>query len=145
MRNLQKTAISIIFSKAVHRVEYHQNYLALKLAPHSPNIFLPWDSQRGNRLLIYHLCDLPFLVKRDTICVELFIGCFSTNYYLIGHKFVGQKCWNFRLVSKILSDKTFCPSKTLSNISIQKSGKNWTTLSKFRLGVENFVRRNFVQ
>jgi len=66
------------------------------------------------------------------------------SYYLIGQKFVGQKCRNFSLVSKILSDETFCPSKILSNISIQKSGKNRTKLSKFRLGVENFVRRNIL-
>ena len=43
--------------------------------------------------------------------------------YLIGQKFVGQKCRNFSLVSKVLSDETFCPSKLLSNISIQNSGK----------------------
>ena len=30
--------------------------------------------------------------------------------------------------------------ENLFNISIQKSGKNWTKLSKFRLGVENFVQ-----
>ena len=64
--------------------------------------------------------------------------------YLIGQKFVGQKCRNFSLVSKILSDERFCPSKILSNISIQKSGKNRTKLSKFGLGVENFVRRNIL-
>ena len=64
--------------------------------------------------------------------------------YLIGQKFVGQKCRNFSLVSKILSDEKFCPSKILSNIPIQKSGKNRTKLSKFRLGVENFVRRNIL-
>ena len=85
---------------------------------------------------------------------------------------IGQKCRNFALLSKILSDEIFCPSKILSdellsdtlsgetlsgesdemfcpskilsNISIQKSGENWTKVSKFRLGVENFVRRNFV-
>ena len=57
---------------------------------------------------------------------------------------IGQKCRNFGLVSKILSDEKFCPSKILSNISIQKSGKNRTKLSKFRLGVENFVRRNIL-
>ena len=64
--------------------------------------------------------------------------------YLIGQKFDGQKCRNSSLVSKILSDETFCPSKILSSISIQKSGKNRTKLSKFRLGVENFVRRNIL-
>ena len=31
--------------------------------------------------------------------------------YLIGQKIVGQKCRNFGLVSKILSDENFCPSK----------------------------------
>ena len=56
---------------------------------------------------------------------------------------IGQNYRNFGLVSKVLSDKKFCPSKIQSNISIQKSGKNWTTLSKFQLGVENFVRRKF--
>ena len=64
--------------------------------------------------------------------------------YLIGQKFVEQKCRNFSLVSKILSDETFCPSKILSNISIQKSRENRTKLSKFRLGVENFVGRNIL-
>ena len=64
--------------------------------------------------------------------------------YNIGQKFVGQKCRNFSLVSKILSDETFFPSKILSNISIQESGKNRTKLSKFLLGVENFVRRNIL-
>ena len=58
--------------------------------------------------------------------------------YLIGQKFVGQNCRNFGLVSKILSDEKFCPSKILSNNSIQKSGKNRTKFSKVRLGVENF-------
>ena len=43
--------------------------------------------------------------------------------YLIRQKFVGQKCRNSSLMSKILSDETFCPSKILSNISIEKSGK----------------------
>ena len=50
-----------------------------------------------------------------------------TNFYtvyLIGQKFVGQNCRNFCLVSKILSDKKFCPSKILSNITLQKSGIN---------------------
>ena len=65
--------------------------------------------------------------------------------YNIGQKFVGQKCRNFSLVSKILSDEPFCPLKNLSNISIQESGKNRTKLSKFLLGVENFVGRNFAQ
>ena len=71
--------------------------------------------------------------------------------YLIGQKFFGQNCRNFGLVSKLLSDEKFCPSKILSNISIQKSGKNLTKLSQFRLSVENFVRwiilsvENFVQ
>ena len=64
--------------------------------------------------------------------------------YLVGQNFVRQNCKNFVLVSKILSDEKFCPSKILSNISIQKSGKNQTKLSKFRLGVENFVRRNIL-
>ena len=59
-------------------------------------------------------------------------------------KFVGQNFKNFCLVSKLLSDENLCPSKILSNISIQKSGKNRTKLSKFRLGVENFVRRNIL-
>ena len=59
-------------------------------------------------------------------------------------KFVGQNCRNFELVSKILSDDKFCPSKILSNISIKKSCKNRTKLSKFLLGVENFVRRNIL-
>ena len=58
------------------------------------------------------------------------------HVYLIGQKFVGQKCRNFSLVSKILSDETFFPSKILFNISIQKSGKIRTKLSKFRFGVE---------
>ena len=56
---------------------------------------------------------------------------------------IGQNCRNFGLVSKILSDKNFCLSKNLSNILIQKSGKNRTKLSKFRLGVKSFVRRKF--
>ena len=47
-------------------------------------------------------------------------------------------------MSKILSAEKFFPSKMLSNISIQKSGKNRTKLSKFQLGVENFVRRNIL-
>ena len=70
-------------------------------------------------------------------------GVQSTEY-LIGQKFVGQKCRNFSLVSNILYDETFCPLKILSNISIQKSGKNQTKLSKFRLGVEKFVRHNIL-
>ena len=64
--------------------------------------------------------------------------------YLVGQNFVRQNCKNFVLVSKILSDEKFFASKILSNILIQKSGKNWTKLSKFRLGVENFVRRNIL-
>ena len=64
--------------------------------------------------------------------------------YLIGQKFVGQNCRNFDLVSKVLSDEKFCPSKILSNVSIQKSGKNRTKVSKFWLGVENFVRRKIL-
>ena len=60
---------------------------------------------------------------------------FRIGRYLIGQKFVGQKCRNFSLVSKILSDEEFCPSKILSNILAQRSGKNRTKLSKFRLGV----------
>ena len=59
-------------------------------------------------------------------------------------KILRKMCRNFSLVSKILSDETFCPSKNLSNISIQKLGKNRKKLSKFRLGVENFVRRNIL-
>ena len=57
--------------------------------------------------------------------------------YLIGQNFVGQNCPNFGLVSKSLSDEKYCPSKILSNISIQKSGKNQPKLSKFGLGVKN--------
>ena len=34
--------------------------------------------------------------------------------YLIGQKFVGQNCRNFDLVSKILSDEKFSPTKILS-------------------------------
>ena len=66
------------------------------------------------------------------------------DWYLIGQKIVGQNSRNFGLVSKILSDEKFCTSKILSNISIQKSGNHWTKLSKFRLGVENSVRRNIL-
>ena len=40
--------------------------------------------------------------------------------------------------------RKFCPSKILSNICIQKSGKYRTKLLKFRLGVENFVRRKIL-
>ena len=65
------------------------------------------------------------------------------------------KLSKFRLGVENFVDEKFCPSKILSNILIQKSGKNQTKLSKFRLGVENFsdeifcltkyfVRRNFV-
>ena len=57
---------------------------------------------------------------------------------------IGQNYRHFALLSKILSDEKFCPSKILSNISIQKSGKNRTEWSKFRLGVENFVQRNIL-
>ena len=35
-------------------------------------------------------------------------------WYLMGQKFVGQNCRNFGLVSKILPDEIFCPSKILS-------------------------------
>ena len=35
--------------------------------------------------------------------------------YLIGQNFVGQKCWNFGLVSKILTYEKFCPTKSLPN------------------------------
>ena len=35
--------------------------------------------------------------------------------YLVGQNFVRQNCKNFVLVSKILSDEIFCPSKILSN------------------------------
>ena len=66
------------------------------------------------------------------------------NNYLIEQNFVGQKCRNFSLVAKILSDEIFCLLKILSNISIQKSSKNRTKLSKFWLCVENFVRRNIL-
>ena len=64
--------------------------------------------------------------------------------YLIGQKFVGQNFRNFGLVSKILSEEKFCTSIIFSDISIQKSGKNRTEWSKFRLGVENFVQRNIL-
>ena len=83
----------------------------------------------------------------DNRCIEKFekeMGKGSNITYLIGQKFVGQNCRNFDLVSKILSDEKFCPSKILSNISIQKSGKNRTKLSKFWLGVKNFVRRHIL-
>ena len=45
-------------------------------------------------------------------------------------------------MSKILANEKFCTSKVMSNISIQMSDKNRTKLSKFRLGVENFVQQN---
>ena len=61
---------------------------------------------------------------------------------LIEHKFVGQNCRNFGLVSKTLCYEKLCPSKILPNISIQKSDKNRTKMSKFRLVIEDFVRRN---
>ena len=35
--------------------------------------------------------------------------------YLIGQKCVVQKCRNFSLVSKILYNETFCPTKILSD------------------------------
>ena len=58
---------------------------------------------------------------------------------------IGQNCRKFSLVSKILTDEIFWLSKILSNISIQKSVKNRTKVSKFRLGIENFLRRKFVR
>ena len=66
-----------------------------------------------------------------------------TCRYLIGQKFVGQNCQNFVWVSKILSDEKFCPLKIVSNISIQKSGKNLTKLSKFRLSLETLSDEMF--
>ena len=49
-------------------------------------------------------------------------------------------------MSKILSHEKFFPSKSLSNISVQKSAKNLTKLSKFQLGVEKFCpTKCFVQ
>ena len=59
----------------------------------------------------------------------------------MGQNFVGLNCRNFGLVWKILSEEKFCPSKILSNISTQKSGKNRTKLSKFRRGIENFFQQ----
>ena len=50
----------------------------------------------------------------------------------------------FQLGVENLSNEKFCPSKILSNVSIQKSGKNRTKVSKFWLGVENFVRRKIL-
>ena len=79
------------------------------------------------------------------IAFKDFGGCQGEHLYLIGQKFVEQNCRNSGLVSKILSDEKFFPLKILSNISIQKSGKNRTKLSQFRLGVEKFVRQNFVR
>ena len=62
------------------------------------------------------------------------VGAYSrVGAYLIRQKFVGQNCRNFGLVSKIFSDEKFCPSKILSNVSIQKSDKNGTKLSNFGL------------
>ena len=97
---------------------------------------------------VHHNLDL--YIKKDcpdkgNISKEFHIVQIYFIGYFIGQKFVGQNCRKFGLVSKILSIEKFCSLKLLSNISIQKSGNNRTKLSKFRLGVENFVRRNFIQ
>ena len=55
---------------------------------------------------------------------------------------IGQNSLN-----KIVEISAWCQKfrlKILSNISSQKSGENRTKLSKFRLSVENFVRRKLL-
>ena len=115
---------------------------------------------RGNRLRKPRRVQLQLKKKpqskkikmngRDCYVLTTFVLCKiikitdQNTKYLVGQKFVGQKCLNYGLVSKLLSDEKFCPSKILSTISIQKSGKNRTKLSKFRLGIEKFVRRNIL-
>ena len=47
-------------------------------------------------------------------------------------------------VENFVRPKILSVRKFLSNISIQKSGKNRTKLSKFLLGVENFVRQKIL-
>ena len=72
-----------------------------------------------------------------------------TKYYTLTDKNSSENffeisvwCWKFCPTTNFVRRK-FCPSKTLSNISIQKSSKNREKLSKFGLGVENFDRREF--
>ena len=83
------------------------------------------------------------LVSRSIVYVGI-SNNIVINHNTLSDKIVRQNCRNFGLVSKVLSDERFCPSNILSNISIQKSGKNQTKLSKFRLGVKKFCPRNFV-
>ena len=70
------------------------------------------------------------------LCIFAFNKDLS-SLYLIGQKFVGQNCRNFGLLSEIFSVENFVQC-------FNTKGKNRTKVSKFRLGVENFVRRNIL-
>ena len=48
-----------------------------------------------------------------------------------------------KLTKNGLDDENFCTRNFLSNVLIQKSGKNQTKLTIIRMREENSVRRNF--
>ena len=106
-------------------------------------------------------------ITKDAVYSVNFTVCeFSTSYHMPMYDFwiFRDKCYiptnlhpRFYLLTYLIWKKLsakiveisawcrkFCPSKVVSTISIQKSGENRTKLSKFRLGVENFVRRNIL-
>ena len=89
--------------------------------------------------------------------VFLFLEYFCTythraahTVYLIRQKFVGNNCRNFGLVSKILSNERFCPSKFCPIFQYKSEAKSDKIIEisawcrKF-YPTKDFVRRNFVQ
>ena len=81
--------------------------------------------------------------------VETFVGrkiLYVENFVQYVNTKVRKNCQNFCFELKILSGEKIFPSKILSNISIQKSGKNRTKLSKFWLKCRKFCpTKHFVQ
>ena len=64
---------------------------------------------RRTKLSKFRPCIENF-VRRKILSVENFV-----QYFIKSQAKIGQNCRNFGLVSKILSDKIFCPTKIVSN------------------------------